>query len=59
MIWGWLKAICRALFDALFDKLWKEAKKPDTIENVNTPEDIKSAWRTRVADFMRHKDDCN
>jgi hypothetical protein len=56
-MWAWLTAICRALFDALFDKLWKEAKKPDTIQDANTPEDIKSAWRNHVSEWMRHKDD--
>jgi hypothetical protein len=51
-MWGWLKAICRALFDALFDKLWKEAEKPDTITHAQTPPNIKSDFDKRITDWM-------
>jgi hypothetical protein len=54
-VWSWLTSICRALFDALFDKLWKEAEKPDTIEDANTPKNIKSGWDKYLSDKLRDK----
>jgi hypothetical protein len=54
-MWGWLKAIMSAFFDALFSLFWKEVNKPDTIEDEKTPTNVKRDWNRYVADQLRDK----
>jgi hypothetical protein len=51
-----LTALLTIIITVIVNKLWSEAKKPETIENENTPENIKRNWRQYVADQLRDKD---
>ena len=41
-MWGWLEAIIEAICRALFGVAVKEIEKPKTIEDANTPKNIKA-----------------
>jgi hypothetical protein len=54
-MWGWLKAILSALFEALFSWGQKQAEKPPEIRDANTPENIKRGWNGFLSDRLRDK----
>ena len=54
---SWLGTILKALFSALFDWGQKQAEKPETIQNANTPENVKRGWRDYLRDRLRDKND--
>ena len=54
-MWGWLKAICAALFETLLNYFWPKIEQPKTIEDEKTPENIKHDWNEYVADQLRDK----
>ena len=43
-MWGWLKAIVEALVTAILKIVIREVKKPDEIEDVNTPRSVLDRW---------------
>lgn len=51
-MWGWLKP----LLDALFEFLEREANKPRTLQDANTPQSIRDAWRNYLRERLRDKD---
>lgn len=42
-MWGWLEALIEAICRALFGEVRKEIEKPKTIEDANTPKNLKDA----------------
>lgn len=52
---NWLGSIAKALFSALFDWGQKQAEKPETIENANTPKDIRDANSRSFVEWLRNK----
>jgi len=41
-MWGWLEAIIEAIARALFGEVVKQVEKPKTIEDENTPKNLKA-----------------
>jgi hypothetical protein len=55
MLWGWLQAICSALFETLAGMIWKKVEQPKTLTDEKTPDGIKRDWNNTVADELRDK----
>jgi hypothetical protein len=57
MLWGWLKALVQGFFAAFFRVAAKEIRtqleKPRTIEDANTPKNIKDAVDADVRDKLK------
>lgn len=51
-----LGEVVRGFFDALFNWGQKQAEKPKTQEDANTPKDLRDKLNQSVDDFMRDKD---
>jgi hypothetical protein len=51
-MWGWLKP----LLDALLQFFERQAAKPRTLEDANTPEPIRRSWAAYLRDKLRDKD---
>lgn len=55
-MWGWLKAILAAFFGELFGVAAKEIRteleKPKTVENANTPQELKDSVDNDVRDQL-------
>lgn len=52
-----LKAFFTGLFTALFGWLQKQAEKPKTLTDAQTPENIRRDWNDYVSDQLRDKPD--
>ena len=50
-MWGWLKP----LLEWLESLIRREAAKPDTLEDVKTPADIRRRWTDALRDKLRDK----
>jgi hypothetical protein len=51
-MWGWL----RPLLDALIAWLERRAERPRTLDDANTPHDLRSRWADYLRDKLRDKD---
>jgi hypothetical protein len=54
---NWLRALIGGLLDSLFSWGQKQAEKPGTAQDANTPENIKRGWNNYVARELRDKPD--
>jgi hypothetical protein len=52
----WLYALAKGLLEALFGWGQKQAEKPTTTQNANTPPDIKHNWDRYIAEQLRLRD---
>jgi hypothetical protein len=52
-MWGWLKAILGALFEALFKWRQSEADKPGKIEDAKTNPELRDRFRASMRDRLR------
>jgi hypothetical protein len=54
---NWLRSVVAGLFDAIFSWGQKQAEKPKTIEDAETPEQVKTDFRNTIADRLRNRAD--
>lgn len=54
---NWLRSVVAGLFDAIFSWGQKQAEKPKTIEDAETPEQVKADWSDAVARRLRDRQD--
>jgi hypothetical protein len=55
-MWSWLKPILSALFNALFSWGQKQAEKPPTMQDANTPKNTKRGWDGFLDSWLRDQD---
>jgi hypothetical protein len=52
----WLSALVKGLLGAFIGWAQKQAEKPKTTEDANTPKDVRNDLNTALDDWMRNKD---
>jgi hypothetical protein len=52
-VWGWLKPV----LDWLASWLEAKARQPDTLEDANTPPDLRRRWAAYLRDRLRKPND--